>query len=70
MLLLSQIIIQHPEVNSFAELKKLVGQMGADGQVLLSFDLKPDFRDTPRDWEPQLEYAFLWDGKEVFRKKT
>lgn len=63
MIAISQVILEHPEIDSFHELVKTVGQMGADGQVLLTFDLKPDFRDTPRDWEQRLEYAFLWDGK-------
>ncbi len=63
MLQLSQIILENPQVNSFQELLKVVGQFGADGQVLLSFDLKPDFRDTPRDWENKLEYAFMWGGR-------
>lgn len=63
MLLLSQVILQHPEVDDFQELLKVVGQFGADGQVMLSFDLKPDFRNTPRDWQDQLEHAFLWYGR-------
>lgn len=60
MLLISQLILQNSEVNKFQDLLKVVGQYGADGQVLLSFDLKPDYPDTPRDWEAQLEHAFLW----------
>ena len=63
MLLLSQVIIQHPEVDDFQELLKVVGQFGADGQIMLSFDLKPDYRNTPRDWRDQLERAFLWYGR-------
>lgn len=63
MLQLSQIILQHPEINSFRDLLKIVGEHGSDGQVLLTFDLKPDFRDTPRDWADKLERAFLWGGR-------
>jgi len=63
MLLLSQVIIEHPDVISFQQLLKVVGGYGENGQVLLSFDLKPDFRDTPRDWQDKLEYAFLWSGR-------
>lgn len=62
MLLLSQVILEHPEVDDFQELLKVVGKYGAAGQVLLSFDLKPDYRNTPRDWQDRLEHAFLWTG--------
>ena len=63
MLQLSEIIIHHPDIDDFQDLLKLVGQHGADGQVLLNFDLKPDYRNTPRDWRDRLEHAFLFGGK-------
>ena len=63
MLLLSQVILEHPEVDDFQELLKVVGQFGEDGQILISFDLKPDYRNTPRDWQDQLENAFMWYGR-------
>ncbi|MAF48234.1 MAG: hypothetical protein QGH73_15465 [Rhodospirillales bacterium] len=58
MLKLSDIIIQHHEINSFAELLQVVRKSGEQGLVLIEFDLKPDFGDTPRDWETALEIAF------------
>ena len=56
---LSQIIIQNHDVVSFAKLMEVVNQMGEGGMVLMEFDLKPDFPDTPRDWQTQLELAFM-----------
>ena len=56
---LSDLIIGHPEVTSFKELELLVQHSGASGQMFLEFDLKPDYRDTPKkNWEWLLEAAF------------
>ncbi len=55
---LSDLIISHQEVTSFAELEKLVAHAGESGLMHLEFDLKPDYRDTPRKWEWLLESAF------------
>lgn len=55
---LSDLIIAHPEVKSFQELELLVQHAGESGQMFLEFDLKPDYRDTPRKWEWALEAAF------------
>ncbi len=58
MLNLSDLIIQHPEVDSFHDLVALVRQRAAEGEIHLRFDIKPDYVDTPRNWEWQLEAAF------------
>lgn len=58
MALLSDIIIQNPQCNSFNDLRQLVIQAAKDGEVFMQFDLKPDYRDTPRDWFMRLESAF------------
>lgn len=56
--LLSDIIIRHPEINSFEELLAVVRNITSDDMLFLEFDIKPDYRDTPRDWQWQLEGAF------------
>ena len=63
MALLSDLIIQNPDVQSFPDLLKLVAKTGKDGEIFLQFDVKPDYRDTPRDWAMQLETAFYWGDK-------
>ncbi|MCP5073158.1 MAG: sulfur relay protein DsrC [Rhodobacteraceae bacterium] len=55
---LSDLIIQHPEVDSFTKLEELVAHAGESGQMFLEFDVKPDYRDTPRKWEWRLEAQF------------
>lgn len=55
---LSDLIIGHPEVTTFGELEELVKHAGEAGHMFLEFDVKPDFRDTPRNWQWILEAAF------------
>ena len=60
---LSDIIIQHPEVNSFDELLNAVRSMTSEDMLFLSFDVKPDYRDTPRNWQWKMETAFGAGGQ-------
>ncbi len=55
---ISDLIIAHPEVASFAGLEELVAEAARQGEIHLYFDLKPEYPDTPRKWEQQLELAF------------
>ncbi len=55
---LSDLIIGHPEVTSFPELERLVAHAAESGQMHLEFDIKPDYRDTPCQWEWRLEAVF------------
>lgn len=55
---LSDLIIGHPDVTTFKELELLVQHAGESGQMFIEFDVKPDFRDTPRNWQWILEGAF------------
>jgi len=56
---ISDIIIQNPEINSFDELLAAVRHITSNDMLFLEFDVKPDYRDTPRDWQWQLEGAFV-----------
>jgi hypothetical protein len=60
---LSDIIIQHPEINSFGALLEAVGGITSDDVLFLNFDVKPDYRDTPRNWQWQLEAVFAGGGQ-------
>lgn len=55
---LSDIIIHNPQINSFSELLEAVHSMKSEDVLFLNFDVKPDFRDTPRNWQWRLEAAF------------
>jgi hypothetical protein len=54
----SDLIIGHPEVCSFKDLERLVAAAARSGYRFLQFDVKPDFADTPRNWDLALERTF------------
>jgi len=55
---LSDLIIGHPDVTSFADLELLVAHAAESGIMHMEFDVKPDYRDTPKKWEWKLETVF------------
>jgi hypothetical protein len=60
----SDLVIEHPEVRSFQDLKRLVTAAAKSGYRFLQFDVKPEFVDTPRDWDFILESEF-YQGERV-----
>jgi hypothetical protein len=54
----SELMIEHPEVRSFEDLKGLVIASAKSGYRFLQFDVKPEFTDTPRNWDLVLEAIF------------
>ena len=60
-MLLSNLIIQHPEVNFFVDLLDTIRKRAELGEnYMLEVDLKPDYSDTPRNCEFLVEEAFVW----------
>jgi len=57
MLHVSDILLQHKDITTFAELVKVVEQR-AKTEMFFRIDLKPPFPDTPLNWELVLEAAF------------
>lgn len=55
---LSDVIIQNPQINSFSELEDALHAITSEDVLFLNFDVKPDYRDTPRNWQWRLEAAF------------
>ena len=58
MLYLSEIMLQHHELETFEELLKVV-QNKAGEEIFFCIDVKPPFPDTPPNWEDRLEGAFV-----------
>ncbi len=54
----SELLIANPKMTSFVELEQAVVEAARRGEIHLYMDIKPEFPDTPRDWEVQLELAF------------
>jgi len=57
MLYLSEILMQNPDLESFDELCGMIRERAA-GEIHLKIDIKPNFSDTPADWEDKVEGAF------------
>ena len=58
MLCVSEILLQHQETESFTELIELVKEGARNGERFFEMDVRPEYGDTPDDWEYQLESAF------------
>ncbi len=57
MLYLSEVLMQNPQVETFEQLVEVVKQ-AAQGEIFFRIDVKPQFQDTPENWEDRLEAAF------------
>lgn len=58
MLYLSDVLISNNDLESFDELCELVQEFARRGERFLNFNVKPEFPDTPENWEDRLEAAF------------
>ncbi|MBT8419329.1 MAG: sulfur relay protein DsrC [Gammaproteobacteria bacterium] len=58
MLHVSELLLQHHDLNSFKDLLRAVKQ-AARTERFFRIDVKPPFIDTPGNWEDQLESAFI-----------
>ncbi len=55
---LSDLIIYNPQVNSFEGLLRLVAMAAKGGARFITYDVKPDFADTPKKWQTDIERVF------------
>ena len=58
MLILSEILIQHHELTNYKDLVDVVKKQARNGEVFFDIDVKPPFKDTPENWEEDLEIQF------------
>jgi len=58
MLYLSEILLQHHDIETFEQLCELVTRR-AQGEIHFKIDVKPTYPDTPANWEDRLEGAFV-----------
>jgi len=54
----SELLIANPKMRSFEELEAAVVEAARSGEIHLYMDIKPEFPDTPRNWEQDLEIVF------------
>jgi hypothetical protein len=58
MILLSEILIEEYQLMSFSDLEAAVRQRAVAGERFFKIDIKPQFADTPTNWESVLESVF------------
>ena len=58
MIWLSEILIQEHQLFSFDDLQVALKKRAQAGEVLFGIDIKPQFVDTPANWESVLETIF------------
>ncbi len=63
MLWLSEILMQHHEMQSFEELKEMLNRCAQQGERFFRMDVRPPFHDTPENWEDILESVFTTANK-------
>ena len=61
----SELLIANPQMRSFAELESAVVEAALSGEIHLYMDVTPEFLDTPRNWETELELAFYRAERKV-----
>lgn len=59
MLYLSEILLQHHDLQTFEDLLTVVAQCAQGGEMFFKIDIKPTYPDTPSNWEDRLEGAFV-----------
>ncbi|MCG6865810.1 MAG: sulfur relay protein DsrC [Thiogranum sp.] len=63
MLCLSEILLQHHELQTFEDLLGVVEDKARGGELFFQMDVRPPFPDTPESWEDRLEAAFAAAGR-------
>lgn len=58
MIYLSELLIQNPGLESFDQLVREIGRQAQLGEIHLKIDIKPNYPDTPSNWEDKVEGAF------------
>lgn len=58
MLALSEILMADHDMQSFEELKQEIKQRALGGEMFFQMDVRPPFKDTPENWEDELEAVF------------
>lgn len=65
---LSDLIIYRPEMQSFAELLVAVAEAARDGARFIRYDVKPEYIDTPKRWQTEIERVFSLGPRYLGRK--
>ena len=73
---ISELLIANPKMTRFEELEAAVIEAAQAGEIHLYMDIKPEFPDTPRNWERSSKWRSIApsrlrrDGSVKTRLKT
>lgn len=71
MIYLSEVLIQNPQLDSFEDLMDVIREVvKRTNAAHLKIDIKPNYQDTPANWEDRIEGAFsgihsVFDPKKI-----
>ena len=63
MFYLSDILKQDHDNDSFAGLLEILREKARNGEVHMNIDVRPPFKDTPKDWENRCEVVFTFPDR-------
>lgn len=59
MIYVSELMLQHHDLETFEQLCAVIKEVASSGEErFFKIDLKPEYPDTPENWEDRLEAAF------------
>ena len=58
MLILSEVLIQNHQLESYSDLIKFIQARAKEGEMFFDIDIKPPYPDTPEERESDLEIKF------------
>lgn len=58
MLYLSEVLMKNHDLATFEDLKVALKGEARQGHMFFELDVKPDFKDTPTNWQDECEAAF------------
>jgi hypothetical protein len=58
MLILSEVLIQNHQLESYSDLINLIQKKAVEGEMFFDIDIKPPFPDSRDEWETDLEANF------------
>ncbi len=64
MLILSEVLIQNHQLESYSDLVQLIQSKAIEGEMFFDIDIKPPYSDTPDEWETDLEAKFTSPTKQ------
>ncbi|MCW9012347.1 MAG: sulfur relay protein DsrC [Gammaproteobacteria bacterium] len=63
MFYLSDVLKQEHEIDNFQDFLEVLRVKARQGEIHMNIDVRPPFKDTPKDWENVVEVAFTFPNR-------